>query len=66
MGRVDDRKNFDEPTRLALIESDLDKMEAALNAINERIGKVLWAMVGLLISVATTCIVIPITAGVGR
>ena len=52
--------------RMSLAEGDLDRIEAVLGELNDRMGKVLWAMVGLLISVATTCIMILITAGVGR
>lgn len=77
MGRVADRASFDTDVRLRLAEGDLDRMEAKDDALlakidslaevlNARIGKLLWALVGVLISVATTCIVILITAGVGR
>lgn len=77
MGRVADRASFDTDVRLRLAEGDLDHMEAKDDALlakidslaevlNARIGKLLWALVGVLISVATTCIVILITAGVGR
>lgn len=66
MGRVADRASFDSDVRMSLAEGDLDRMDAVLGELNDRMGKVLWAMVGLLISVATTCIVILITAGVGR
>lgn len=77
MGRVADRASFDSDVRLRLAEGDLDRMEAKDDALlakidslaevlNARIGKLLWALVGVLISVATTCIVILITAGVGR
>lgn len=77
MGRVADRASFDTDVRLRLAEGDLDREEAKDDALlakidslaevlNARIGKLLWALVGVLISVATTCIVILITAGVGR
>lgn len=77
MGRVADRASFDTDVRLRLAEGDLDRMEVKDDALlakidslaevlNARIGKLLWALVGVLISVATTCIVILITAGVGR
>ena len=66
MGRAQERTGFDMTVRMSLTEGDLDRMDAVLGELNDRMGKVLWAMVGLLISVATTCIVILITAGVGR
>ena len=66
MGRAQERAGFDMTVRMSLTEGDLDRMDAVLGELNDRMGKVLWAMVGLLISVATTCIVILITAGVGR
>ena len=66
MGRAQERAGFDMTVRMSLTEGDLDRMDAVLGELNDRMGKVLWAMVGLLISVATTCIVILIAAGVGR
>ena len=66
MGRAQERAGFDMTVRMSLTEGDLDRMDAVLGELHDRMGKVLWAMIGLLISVATTCIVILITAGVGR
>jgi hypothetical protein len=76
MSRQEARKDFDERTRLRLIEGDLDhvdeafdrfarKFEKQLDDTNDRLGKIMWALVGLLISVTTASILIAINLGVG-
>lgn len=76
MSRQEDRKDFDERTRLRLVEGDLDKVDESFNrfaerfekqleATNDRLGKIMWALVGLLISVATACIMLAVNLGVG-
>lgn len=52
--------------RMMMAETDLDALALVQERIDARLGKILWSMVGLLISVATTCIVILITTGVGQ
>ena len=64
--RTVERAEIGDPSRIRLLESDVDRVEVSLAAIHARLGKILWAMVGLLISLATTSIVILITTGVGR
>ena len=63
--RVDARRDFDDKTRLRLVEGDLDSFDNELHVTNERLSKILWALVGLLISVTTACILIAINVGVG-
>ena len=65
-GRTIEREGIEMTARVRLLEGDMDRTDRVLEALNVRMGKILWAMVGLLISVATTCIVILITAGVGQ
>jgi hypothetical protein len=58
------------PGRMQLVEDDLDTLEADLRAavdrVDARLGKILWALVGMLVSLATTCIVVLITVGLGQ
>ena len=64
------------PGRLQLVEDDLDAADArfvavearvaeGLHALDARLGKIMWAMVGILISLTTTSIVILLTVGLG-
>lgn len=50
------RARFDTATRLELVESDADDLEAALAVLNRTLNKILWAVMGLLITVATSSI----------
>ena len=65
MSRVEARKDFDERTRLRLVEGDLDTIDTELHVTNDRLNKILWALVGLLISVTTASILLAINIGVG-
>lgn len=58
MSRVEARRDFDDGTRLRLVEGDLDKMDAELVEIRKVLNKILWAVVGLLISVTTASILL--------
>jgi hypothetical protein len=58
--RVTDRAHFTPETRISLVESDLDTIDARLLDTNERLGKILWALVGLLISVTTASVLLAI------
>lgn len=66
MSRVENRKSFDSGTRLSLVEGDLDQFDNELHTTNERLSKILWALVGLLISVTTACVLLAINIGVGQ
>ena len=63
--RAEARQGFDVETRLRLVEGDGDDFEHAIEILNERLTKILWALVGLLISVTTACILLAINLGVG-
>ena len=56
MGRTAERHNLEPVVRLQLIEKDADQLESGLAAITERLSKILWAVVGLLITVTTSSI----------
>lgn len=70
MSRSAARAGIPTEGRLQLVESDLDQIEDELTRgmekVDQRLAKIMWALVGLLISVATTCIVLIITLGIGR
>lgn len=53
-------------TRVSLLEGDADATERKLAAIGERLDKILWAMVGLVISVATACVLLALNLVVNR
>lgn len=67
--RVRDRATMPQPVRLQLVESDLDDVDEQfvafskkMDTLNDRLSKILWALVGLLISVTTGCILYAATA----
>lgn len=66
MSRVADRVEFTDKVRLRLLEKDQDDLETGLVAVNERLGKILWAVVGVLISVTTSALLLAINLGVSR
>lgn len=66
MGRVADRSDFEMPVRLRLVEGDLDKTDENLAQMNDRIGKMLWAMVGILVSTTTAAILLALNLVVGK
>lgn len=69
-GRTTARSGIEMAGRMRLVEDDLDTLEADLRAsmdrVDARLGKILWALVGMLVSLATTCIVVLITVGLGQ
>lgn len=54
--RSEARARFDHETRLSLVEQDADELETGIAAVAERLSKILWALVGLLITVTTSSI----------
>ena len=65
MSRADTRTHFDTTTRLTLLEADVDELHQAVDNMTGRLDKILWVLVGLLVSVATSCILLAINIGVG-
>lgn len=66
MTRAIDRAAFTDKVRLRLLEDDADSSDTLLRDLNDRLGKILWAVVGVLISVATSAILLAINLGVTR
>ncbi len=66
MSRATARAAFTEEVRLRLVEDDLDEHETLMAAVTERLSKILWAVVGVLISVTTSAILLAINLGVGK
>ncbi len=76
MGRIDDRREFDVPTRMRLIESDLDKLDVGVAALHEKIdstgadlrrtmGKILWTMMGAVFTFSTATVLLALNILVG-
>ena len=67
--RVEARRAFDTPTRLTLVEGDLDGLEGGLGAFREEIAgevkSLRTVLIGILISVATAAILLAINVGIG-
>lgn len=66
MGRATDRSGFSDVVRLRLLEDDVDAHEDVMRGVNERLSKILWAVVGVLISVSTSAILLALNLGVSR
>lgn len=66
MSRTAERAGMDHPTRLYLVEKDADDHEERLDAFDARLGKILWALVGVLISTATSAILLALNLAVAR
>lgn len=64
MARTAERGHFEIPVRLQLVEKDLDRLDDGLATVAKRLDRILWALVGLLISVTTACILLAINLGV--
>lgn len=65
MSRAAARAGFTDKVRLRLLEDDADEHDTAMARIDERLSKILWALVGVLISVATSAVLLAINLGVG-
>lgn len=66
MARTADRRNEEVPVRLMLLEGDADRTDSQLTEMNDRIGKMLWAMVGILISTTTAAVLLALNLAVGK
>lgn len=66
VGRPQDRAQFDDATRIRLAEGDIDRIELAMAEQNETLRKILWAVVGLLISVTSSALVLIVTGLAGQ
>lgn len=66
MSRTTERAALDLPTRFLLAEKDLDDHAADIGALDERLGKILWALVGILISTSTAAVLLAMNLVVAR
>jgi hypothetical protein len=66
LSRAEQREKFEDGTRLRLLESDADKFELDLLRINQRLDKLLWAMLGMIISLTTGAVLLAINLMVTR
>lgn len=64
MQRIDQRREFDVPTRLRLIEGDLDDFEARFDKVDARLGKIMATCLSILVSVVVACILLAINLAV--
>lgn len=65
VSRVKEREHFGEETRLTLVEGDLDKMDVELRIMNERLQKIIWALVGMTITLATASVMLALNLVAG-
>lgn len=64
MSRATARAGFTDKVRLRLVEDDLDDHELLMQQVNERLSRILWAVVGVLVSVTTSAILLAVNLGV--
>jgi len=56
MSRTAERASLDAPTRFILIEGDADRHEEAINSLGERMTKILWVLIGVLVTTTSMSI----------
>lgn len=58
MSRTAERRGESTETRFLLIEGDMDRAEHSISDLTDRMGKVLWALLGILISTTTAAVLL--------
>lgn len=58
VSRQTERKDMDVPTHLILIDKDLDDQEFDITELSSRLDKIMWALIGILISTTTASILL--------
>lgn len=58
MGRTEERRGMDHDVRFLLAERDLDEHQTDISELSARLGKILWALIGILISTSTAAILL--------
>lgn len=66
MGRTEERRGLEAEVRFLLAERDLDDHATDIHDLGERLGKILWALVGILISTSTAAILLAMNLLVNR
>jgi hypothetical protein len=64
--RTTERAGLEAATRFLLAERDLDEHETDISALDERLGKILWALIGILISTSTAAVLLALNLVVAR
>ena len=58
VSRQTERKDMEVPTHLILIDKDLDDHEFDITELSSRLDKIMWALIGILISTTTASILL--------
>lgn len=58
VSRQTERKDMEVPTHLILIDKDLDDQEFDITELSSRFDKIMWALIGILISTTTASILL--------
>jgi hypothetical protein len=58
VSRQTERKDMEVPTHLILIDKDLDDQEFDITELSSRLDKIMWALIGILISTTTASILL--------
>ena len=66
MARTPDRKGLDYDFRFMLTEGDLDRFEETIKDLTERMSRILWALLGILVSTTTASVLLALNLAVGK
>lgn len=66
MARTSDRQGLDHDFRFILAEGDLDRFEEAIGELSDRLSRVLWALLGILVSTTTASVLLALNLAVGK
>ena len=58
VSRQTERKDMEVPAHLILIDKDLDDHEFDITELSSRLDKIMWALIGILISTTTAAILL--------
>jgi len=63
--RQEARKGFTHPTRVALLEDDVDRLEGAVSSIDKNTSRILWALGTAAVTFAVSAVLLGIQIGAG-
>lgn len=66
MARTPDRKGLDYDFRFMLAEGDLDRVDKTIEELTERMSRILWALLGILVSTTTASVLLALNLAVGK
>jgi len=66
MSRLADREKSSEDVWRSAVVSTVDAHTEDISALDERLGKILWALVGILISTSTAAVLLALNLVVAR